>query len=55
MSLLDRVEDYLIKATLPARLRPIGQPPPDDGIWLLAIWGLIILGAAATCGHILAH
>jgi hypothetical protein len=55
MSLLERVEDYIIKSTMTGTLRPVGHPPNDDGIILLGLWFGMLLALALTCGHYCAH
>jgi hypothetical protein len=53
MSLLDKVEDWIVKKTLTPL--PVGAPPSDDGmLTLIALVGFLLV-TAITCGHCLAR
>jgi hypothetical protein len=56
MSFLGKVEDWLIRRTLqPVYVGQTVEPPSDDGAWALAVFLLLLVASAVTCGQCLAR
>jgi hypothetical protein len=53
MSLLNRVEDWIVRNTLEPF--PVGRPPSDDGALALLMFTGVLLIVGITCGQCLAR